>query len=331
MSDSATIRVKGLLGVSLSIDILLSGTVGDLKKIIADRFKLYDGFDILWGYPPTLCNLPDDATVRGSIAANDCIRVQRLEHRDHQAEGLAANKSNTRKVKASTPSKTIQKSSGVSSSGIKVAAFGSRIMSLTGAVTTSSPSLRQQKRRVSPFQPNIITSTKRKRVGSKNGATSGDGKEDICSALMSAADGGAGGRSKALRSVFRNAVLYQYNDSLAVGRLRAAFAGRYTFEECIDARVLGTGASTKMNVTFPLKPESARSALHTENVDLLSIEMLRAVLLSALEDDDGAGAAREFLKPVNMTKASPRIFWSLIKAFGPDISSGLSQLFPQVS
>ena len=166
--------------------------------------------------------------------------------------------------------------------------------------------------------------------------------------------------------MFRSAVAHQYNDSLAVGRLRAAFAGRYSFEESADSRgecsplilvtlllvviiilvilvilvfpiifisplfsVLGSGLSTKMDVSFPLKPESTRSAVHVETVDLLSQELLRAILLSCLEEKDPA--AREFLKPVNMSKASPRIFWSLIKAYGGDIPSAMRQLFPQVS
>lgn len=205
-------------------------------------------------------------------------------------------------------------------------------MTLSGPARKNSPSSAVANKRTNSRPPVTIATRKpRRSVGVRNKESSGDGKQDICSALMSAAEGGAGGRSKALRSVFRSAVAHQYNDSLAVSRLRAVFAGRYSFEESLDIRVLGTGASTKMNVTFPLKPESHRSAIHVEAVDMLPAELLRAVLLAALEDDGGGEGSREFLKPVNMSKASPRIFWSLIKAFGSDISSALAQLFPQVS
>lgn len=339
MSESfgyVTIRVRDSSGVSTSVNILLTGTIGEVKKKISESLHLHESFDILLGYPPSICKLPDDAPAMGSITPNDCIRIQRHELLAAPGSSKACAKP-TKKTKgpsiasrSSAICTNFRGSTSTASGSHRAVAFGARKMTLSGAVTSQSSTFGQKKRLAQILTNSTSTVKKQRRSSGKSIAATGDGEEDICGALMSAADGGAGGRNKALRSVFRKAVVHQYNDSLAVARLRAAFAGRFSFSINLDIRVLGSGASTKMDVSFPLRPENARSSVHVETVDFLSVELLRAILLSALEDDDGAGAAREFLKPVNMSKASPRIFWSLIKAFGPDISSAMSQLFPQV-
>lgn len=343
---SVSLRVKNASGTTLSIDVDLDESVGNLKQKIAEAFKILTSFNILTGYPPTICSLPDDALIQGNFTANEILRMHctelansepakpdvqkksaRLSKKPATITSNSSNSGSGRIVKSSSSSC----SSSSNSNKCTTPSFGGRIMTLSGPARMKSPSSSVASARSNSRLPVTIATRKpRRSVGVRNKQSSGDGKEDICSALMSAAEGGAGGRSKALRSVFRSAVAHQYDDSLAVSRLRAAFAGRYSFEESLDNRVLGTGASSKMNVTFPLRPESHRSAMHTESVDMLPAELLRAVLLAALEDDGGEGS-REFLKPVNMSRSSPRIFWSLIKAFGSDISSALSQLFPQVS
>jgi hypothetical protein len=85
-----------------------------------------------------------------------------------------------------------------------------------------------------------------------------------------------------------------------------------------------------MKVTFPQNTGKINGATHEEIVDIVSVEMMRSILLIALEDEN-VGGGRELLKPPNFAKSSARMFWSLIKAFGPDVSYGLSQLFPQVT
>ena len=321
-SEYAAFRVRDSSGVSASVNVLLQESIGGLRVKIAEAFDFLEDFDILLGYPPSVCKLPHDTPIMGNISPNDCIRILRCERSDTVKNSKATSSS----PKSSIPAI----SSRSNSSNNRAVGFRARIMTFTGAIVPPSPAVGRNKKRAANFITTTAVSKKQKKVIGKKEATSGDGLEDICGALMTAADGGAGGCSKALRSVFRKAVAHQYNDSLAVARLRAAFAGRFSFDENLSIRVLGSGLSTEMNVSFPLRPECARSKVHVETVDLISVEMLRAILLSALEDDDGAGAAREFLKPVNMSKASPRIFWSLIKAFGPDMSSAMSQLFPQV-
>ena len=353
---SISLRVKDTSGFTLTIDVALDGSVSSLREKIAVAFKILFPYKILTGYPPTICSLPDDAPIQDNFTSNELLRIHCTELACSEEAKPDVLKKSARLSKkpatTKTPAITSSSNSSSSSSGWNVTSssssssssssnnrskcttpsFGGRIMTLSGRATMKSPSSSIASNKNNP-RPRASTAMRKPRssASARSKESSGDGKEDICSALMSAAEGGAGGRSKALRSVFRSAVAYQYNDSLGVSRLRAAFAGRYTFEESLDIRVLGSGASSKMTVTFPLRPESQRSAMHVESVDMISAELLRAVLLAALEDDGGGEGSREFLKPVNMSKASPRIFWSLIKEFGSDISSALSQLFPQVS
>lgn len=348
---STTIRVRSSEGATVRVEFLPNETIGDLKNKITSAFKIDFPYQILFGYPPAACNLPDDALIQLHISANDSLRVHRLPPLEGTEVIPVKGKKQIRSSKKATPVKSSpgsKNSVGATNSGSQVSSsssssssysrstdknnkptFGSRIQTLSGPIATTSQKISNTARRLVPFSSASKQKIPRRRAGAKN-VSSGDGKEDICSALMSAAEGGSGGRSKALRSVFRSAVAHQYDDSCAIARLRAAFAGTFTIEQCQNDRILGTGASSKISVTFPARPESARSKMHTEIVDLLSVEMLRAVLLTALEDDEGGQGAREFLKPVNMSKASPRIFWSLVQAFGSDLPHALSLLFPEV-
>ena len=345
---SNTLRVRSSEGETVRIEFLPAETIGILKKKITAAFKINYQYQIFSGYPPVVCELSDDALIHGNIATNDCLRIHRLSKPEGIEVVPVRGKKQPRsaiKIASANSSSGIKDSVGATSSSSRASSssssssrlpdknykptFGSRIQTLSGPITTTSPKISHGSRRLVPFSSTSKPKIPRRRVGAKN-VTSGGGEGDICSALMSAAEGGSGGRSKALRSVFRRAVAHQYDDSCAIARLRSAFAGTYTIEQCQNDRILGTGASSKISVTFPARPESKRSAMHTEIVDLLSVEMLRAVLLAALEDDEGGTGAREFLKPVNMSKASPRIFWSLVQAFGPDLPCALGRLFPEV-
>ena len=329
---SIPIRVKDASGVTMSMIVYADTTIGALRKEIADLFKINYAFDVLCGYPPTVCDLPDDALLGATVASNDILRIRKIVSECETPVAVAKSSQSSAKAKAkkTTPKKalgsSVNASSSVTSGRGNSLTFGSRIATLAGPVPA-----RGKVRSIGQISTAVAKRRPRASAASKKEGRTGDGTEDICSALMSAADGGSGGRSKALRSVFRNAVAHQYNDSTAIARLRAVFAGRYTFQPSLDSRILNSGVSTKMTVTFPLKPGSLNSAIYTEVVDMLSVELMRAVLLAALEDDgEEGGMAREFLKPVNMSKASPRIFWSLVKEFGSDIPAALGQLFPQV-
>jgi hypothetical protein len=151
---------------------------------------------------------------------------------------------------------------------------------------------------------------------------------------MSATSGGGSGQDKALRDVFRNAVEHQYKSSQDVARHAAPSSGQYKFEDCEEVRVLQSGQCVKMRVQYPkamgasLASASGRS-VYTDIVDIVDAEGMRAVLMVVLADTS-PGGGRELLKPVNLARCSPRLFWSIVRAFGPDVAGGLRQLFPQV-
>jgi hypothetical protein len=335
MSDSPsplTIRVKDTKGGTQSLQVASDATIGYLRRAISECFQLTENFDIVWGYPPSICFLPDDTPLGGNMKSNDSIRIQLMVNRGQQAEGIASTKKKPagKKIKADRPTSSSSSGSTPTNNKNKVA-FGARVMTLAGPSNINNSSSAASRKRPAPRSTFSGSRQKKSARGSKE-KSSGNGMDDICSALMSASEGGASGRDKALRAVYRKAVAYQYNASIAVARLGAAFAGRYTFNEASDSRVLGSGVSTKMTVTFPKSTGTRHGSSHIETVDLLTVEVMRVALLSALEDtDDGVGGGREILKPANLAKASPRIFWSLIKEFGPDISHAMSQLFPQVA
>jgi hypothetical protein len=224
------IRVKDTTGKLISIVLDSNAAVKDLRQAIADGFDLKVKFDMVWGYPPIVCNLQDDEKV--NMQQNELIRVQLISDRGQQAEGVGGmNRNNSTKTKAKSTSTskistTKSSSSSSSSSSSNKLTFGGRVATLSGSNSSAS----QTKKRTP--QSSAFGSAKRPRKSAiKNKEeSSGDGVGDICTALMAAAEGGTGGRDKALRSVFRRAVTYQYSNSLAVARLGAAFAGRYVID-----------------------------------------------------------------------------------------------------
>jgi hypothetical protein len=53
-----------------------------------------------------------------------------------------------------------------------------------------------------------------------------------------------------LRSVFRRAVVLQYDHAKAEDRLSAAKSGNFTIKESTENRILGSGAAAKMTIEF---------------------------------------------------------------------------------
>ncbi len=138
---------------------------------------------------------------------------------------------------------------------------------------------------------------------------------DISVHLMEAVTGGTGRRNKVLRDVFRKAVEHQYNSTKALARLNAVYSGNYRIEENSNVRVLGSGAVKQIDVHFH-RGAGCRT-FHEETVDLLPDETLIALFKLALDDNEGMG--REVLKPMNLSKCSPRMFWSLVYSHGSNV------------
>ena len=149
--------------------------------------------------------------------------------------------------------------------------------------------------------------------------------------------GATGKKNQFLRAVFRRAVELQYDQAKAEARLNAAQSGQYTIEESNEVVVLSTGASAQMKVIFA-KGAGFRGN-YEETVELLDRDKVKGVIgllinthgLKAEDEEDSSTSesAREMLKPINMAKCSPRMFWSLVRLFGANMEDAFITMFPE--
>ena len=319
-------RVQGPKGNQETIPQDGGDTVGDLYDAVSNSFDLHDvSFDLLWGYPPQLCSLDPEVLLLGSINPNERIKVQLADQRGQQAQGTSP--MTTSKKRGSKKKASPGGGAGAAMSSSQPSnTFGARVMTLSG------PASSNHKKRGSSS-----SSSSRKRArkssggdGESSGAAAGDPYSGITDAMMAAVAGGSSGQDKELRNVFRNAVGNQYKSTQDVARLAATFSGKYTIEDCQESRILASGLCAKMKVEYPMSVGGAGGkGTYTDTVDIVEVETMRAAMMIPLRDTE-PGGGREFLKPANLARGSPRLFWSLVRAFGPDIANGLRQLFPQV-
>ena len=336
-------------GPSSTCTLLLnkSDTVHELRNKIIDTFKLGEqAFDILHGFPPSALQLSGEVLLNSFLSNNDSIRVQLTTMSGVQCQGkkpLPKNKPPGKGVKRKVGGSCSISSSSPSSFGARIATLPSKNVpssSSSRSFLVCSPASRAYSSSVST-EPRQKKSGRHYRVSARDVAHS---ENDIAEHLLSAASGGAGMRNRILRSVFRNAVSHQYDSSKAVARVNAVFAGptAYRIKELDTSRVLGTGDSRKIEVTFS-KGAGYRGD-HVDVVDLLSDELLRQVVRIALEGGngsssggggggggdggggDGVAAGRDVLKPVNLSRCSPRIFWSLVHRYGPDLKTAIRSI-----
>lgn len=309
-----TLKVRGPKGV-VSISIDESASFRDLKSAIAEKLDLddEDGFDILAGYPPGPIKIEDDALIMGSVSNNESIRIQPKELSGVQAQGTAAKKKRGAKAVTKDPTRP--------STSSQPLTFGSKIATLhPTTIRKSSPVSSQPKQ-------------KRRRL-SKSDMAGNEG--DICEHLIQAVSGQKGTRSKILRKVFRDAVSLQYNSTKAISRLNAVYSGQYRLQGEDHVFTLQNPSqnslpiATKLHVTFH-RGAGARGTFE-ETVDLIPPEMLISLIklpvietLQAKEDDDDY-TDREILKPINLAKSSPRIFWSLVFHHGPNMIHTIQQI-----
>ena len=151
-------------------------------------------------------------------------------------------------------------------------------------------------------------------------------EDDISFALMSAVNANGSGRkvSKVLRSAMRRTVEKSYEASRAVVRCSAITSGDITFIP-VSSTIGGEGTCNDLGtytVRYP-KGVEGNGYYEDENVHIISIEMLKAVIQSVynsqetesettnddLDQLDASG--REMLRPNHMAQLSPRVFWSL--------------------
>jgi hypothetical protein len=294
------VRVRGPKE-TVTVSIELSSTFQELKELIQEKLHLDKDFELMGGFPPKAMALQDDDILQGHLNQNDSLRVQFIEFAGQQAVGISKKSKSTAKKPsiAQTPSKPV------------FVPFGGRVASL-------NPPPRPPKRK----STSANAAPRRTRLSASDSASS---EADISEHLLSAVSGGTGKRNKILRKVFRDAVEHQYNSAKAVSRLQAVYSGKYTIKDNSASRYLGTGNSSRIDIRFH-RGFGSRTYFE-ETVDLLSDEVLKELMKVALNDDEeGSGMGREVLKPMNLSKCSPRIFWSLVYHHGPNLIEAIKEL-----
>lgn len=292
--------------------------------------------EILYGYPPQQLVMEDDELISCKLKDNDTLIIKYLENipkSEPKKKVTPAKVTSTSKPKKKNGAKKVEKT--VPSS---LREFGANVHTLNGPARKASTKKSPAPRRKTNIQL--------------------QSEEDIGSQLIAALNGGTGKSNHFLRHVFRRAVTHQYDQTKAEARVTSLQSLKYSLEGNMLTRTLSTDLPSKLNVKF-YKGAGSRS-YYFETVDLLSVMALKAVvriLLGAAEgnssiqensdatsssslletrsrdlvaESSDLGSNREFLRPQHLSRCSPRVFWSLVYHYGPNIPSALSQLLPSL-
>jgi hypothetical protein len=303
-----SIRVRGPKD-TITLSLPVSTTYAELKEQIKSKLFLQKEFDLLCGFPPKVIELADDAVIDEHIQNNDSLRVQLSELAGHQAVATP------KKSKSKSPAK----SGGSSSSFGSLVPFANRVASLSNPKGTRKTS--------SSLKSSAVSAAGKRRAprrsAGQSSSSTGSGEGDLCEHLLEAVSAGStGNRNKVLRKVFRDAISFQYNESKAISRLHAVYSRNYQIKEKENIRYLGTGISTMIDIRFH-RGVGSRTYFE-ESVDLIPKELLIPLLKLAIDDKEGNG--KEVLKPMNLSKSSPRLFWSLIYHYGIDLIGTMKML-----
>ena len=330
------LKVRGptsTINLSISPDL----TYDEFKLLLSQEFKFNNKqeYDVMSGYPPMIVQIasPNTTLLKDILSNNDNIRLQLKEDSGKQLQGKTTivTKSKTKSSLHSGTTTTSSSSSAAAASSImntsssksSSLSFGAKISDLSTLVSpnrnTSNNTAGSKRNTEIDASGNEQPAKHTRHHRSTEKITSED---DICEHLLNAINGGNTNIHKTLRRVFRNAVGLQYNATKAIDRLNAGLSGQYTISESLEQRILGTGESTKMDVSFT--KEAGSRSNHNEEVDLLPPDVLVELLKIAYKTD------QELLKPINLSKYSPRIFWSLIRRYGNDIHVTIRTLLASV-
>lgn len=282
------------------LEIAENSTMGDLLNQITTILSLSDDddVDLILGIPPVtrilaFADLESPITSNG-ITNNEQIRVQPSALAGTQLQGHGKIKIARKKAASKTHSSPATSST-------------SRVQIATLHASSSTPAPRQR--------------TSKSTAGTE---------EDIAEHLISALQGGATSRDKSLRRVFRSAVEGRYNESKAIDRIGSLTDSTYTITQSNAVHLLGTAQSvsssllSQITVTYPKDAGQGSRGEHTETVTLIPRQLLHALFETQIHDQD----SRESLKPINLAKASPRMFWSLVHEFGSNLRNGYAAMFP---
>jgi len=316
------LRILSPKGIKSSLQISSSSSIYDLRSACCGIFDINDVSSIimLYKFPPEVVALSDDTTLTSNIENNETIRLQLKENSQVQMQGNPSPKSSTSKGKKKV---TNQNETETHSFG-----FGARLASIADGkivhekrkIDSSNNDKKKKQKSSDNYWDKLVQKPRVRASRGKSASNEGD----ISEHLIAAASGEMNTRGKSFRKAFKTAIEYHYQWSLSVQRLGSLYSGHYSIEECENSRVLGSGASTTLKIKFQ---KSARK-YHEEEYQLVPIPLLKSILESALNDEDGNG--REFLKPANMARSTKQIFWSIVKHYGPDVPHALKTLFPHI-
>lgn len=292
-------------------------TWGEFLELLCIELKVNDDFDVLCGFPATVATYSNDQIIGAVLQSNESLRVQLKAVAGQQAQGQSKQKP----VKKGT--KTTQQNAVTGSFGAKI--VGIKQQSSQRSFLASSPAKRPLTSSTTPAEP----APKRRRKSSAANKISSEG--DIAEHLISAVSGGTGAQNRIARKVFRNAVQHQYNSTQAVSRVNAIYSGQYTIRECggvLLSSSSSTNKPTHTHIEVTYHKGAGSRGVHVDTVELLSKELLLGVLKVAVQGDDvnaddDAGGGREALKPMNLSRCSPRIFWSMVHHYGADLVNGI--------
>ncbi len=135
--------------------------------------------------------------------------------------------------------------------------------------------------------------------------------EDIANDLLSAIEGDNDKKSRILRKCFDEALIKQYDETQAIFRLDAGLSNSYEMKKSNNHRLFGLLESFTMTINYH---GDKKSSEYTDVVDLIPLPLLKECIKAGYdankEDHD-----KEVLKPINISKISPRIFWSVIHLY----------------
>ena len=174
--------------------------------------------------------------------------------------------------------------------------------------------------------------TQKSNKGKRKIAMTLSSEEDVGFDLLDALEKGSKGKKNMfLKSVFRKAVSLQYDQSKAEARIASIVSGKYQFKEPYYRSSSRSDQTTVYKVIFD--KGSGFRGNYEDDFELLDNNKLKGVISLlideyGLEETEDRESARDMLKPVNMAKCSPRVFWSLVKNHGPDLNGALASMFP---
>ena len=236
-----------------TVSIRARGSVSmyELKDIIVENFDKIDTsivakeFDLLWGFPPKKSNdlSPLELQTRpidSFMGSNETLRLQLHESDRMQKVAAPAKK----KARAS------RGMSGGGSSAVRTSSatpLGARISTLAGKYTNLQKGEGKRKRGGSSSKAG------KKVKGAVEGSTdniSGDKFIDLANVVINGMKGGSS-HDKQLRGVFKFAVEMQYSRTQALARVSAANSSAFELRELPGHRVLGSGDSCMIEVSYP--------------------------------------------------------------------------------